>query len=135
MPIKAYRPITATRRFQTAVRGEEITAEKPLKTLMEPLKKMAGRNSLGRVSIWRRGGGHKRQYRKIDFRRDKLGVPARVASVEYDPNRSARIALLHYADGEKRYILHPVGLTVGSTRTRPSSLPSTYWARENGRAR
>ena len=115
MGIKKYRPTTATRRFQTTLTREEITAERPLKSLTEPLRKSGGRNNRGRTTMWFRGGGHKRKLRLIDFRREKLGVPARVASIEYDPNRSARIALLHYRDGEKRYILHPVGLTVGST--------------------
>ena len=115
MGIKKYRPTTATRRFQTALTREEITAERPLKSLTEPLRKSGGRNNRGRITMWFRGGGHKRKLRLIDFRREKLGVPATVASIEYDPNRSARIALLHYRDGEKRYILHPVGLTVGST--------------------
>lgn len=93
----------------------EVTRERPEKSLLEPLPKTGGRNSLGRVSIWQRGGGHKRMYRRIDFRRDKQGVPAKVAAIEYDPNRSANIALLHYADGDKRYILHPHGLGVGDT--------------------
>ncbi len=115
MGIKTYRPTTSTRRFQTALTREEITVDRPLKALTEPLKKSGGRNNRGEVTMWFRGGGHKRKLRAIDFRRDKAGVPARVASIEYDPNRSARIALLHYRDGEKRYILHPVGLTVGST--------------------
>jgi large subunit ribosomal protein L2 len=91
----------------------EVTRPAPEKSLLEPLPKSGGRNSLGRVSVWQRGGGHKRMYRRIDFRRDKQGVPARVAAIEYDPNRSANIALLHYADGEKSYILHPLGLNVG----------------------
>ena len=115
MGIKKYRPTTATRRFQTVLTREEITAERPLKSLTEPLRKSGGRNNRGQITMWFRGGGHKRKLRLIDFRREKLGVPATVASIEYDPNRSARIALLHYRDGEKRYILHPVGLTVGST--------------------
>ena len=115
MGIKSYRPLTPTRRYQTVVTREEITTAKPLKALVGPIKKSGGRNSLGELSVRHQGGGHKRMYRLIDFRRDKLGIPARVASVEYDPNRSARIALLHYADGEKRYILQPVGLTVGMT--------------------
>src|SRR3990172_9088794 len=113
MAIKTYRPVTPTRRFHTVVSREEITAEKPLKSLVEPIRRTGGRNSAGKLSVRHQGGGHKRQYRVIDFKRDKTGIPARVASVEYDPNRSARIALLHYADGEKRYILQPVGLSVG----------------------
>lgn len=115
MGIKKYRPTTATRRFQTVLTREEITAERPLKSLTKPLRKSGGRNNQGQITMWFRGGGHKRKLRLIDFRREKFGVPAKVASIEYDPNRSARIALLHYRDGEKRYILHPVGLTVGST--------------------
>jgi len=115
MGIKNYKPTTPTRRHQTGLTKEEITAEQPLKSLAEPLRKSGGRNNQGEITSWFRGGGHKRNYRLIDFRREKYGVPATVASIEYDPNRSARIALLHYRDGEKRYILHPVGLTVGST--------------------
>jgi large subunit ribosomal protein L2 len=115
MAIKSYRPVTPTRRFQTIVRREELSGDKPLKSLMQPLNKNAGRNSVGKISVRHQGGGHKRQYRVIDFLRDKHGIPARVATIEYDPNRSARIALLHYRDGEKRYILHPDGLAVGST--------------------
>jgi large subunit ribosomal protein L2 len=93
---------------------DEITATKPEKSLLEPLKKKAGRNAQGRITVRHQGGGHKRRYRVIDFKRDKDGVPATVATIEYDPNRSANIALLHYADGEKRYILAPVGVTVGT---------------------
>ena len=113
MAIKAYRPRTPARRYYSVVRRDDLTTEKPHKSLVEPLRKHGGRNSVGKISIRHQGGGHKRQYRVIDFKRDKTGIPARVASVEYDPNRSARIALLHYADGEKRYILQPVGLSVG----------------------
>ena len=93
----------------------DLTRKKPERSLTKPLHKSGGRNSLGRTSIWFRGGGHKRRYRVIDFKRDKQNIPARVAAVEYDPNRSARIALLHYVDGEKRYILAPDGLKVGQT--------------------
>ena len=122
MAIKTYRPYTPSRRFTTVLDRSEITAEKPLKSLTAPKPRTGGRNSLGRVSMWHRGGGHKRSYRAIDFRRDKVNVPAKVASIEYDPNRSARIALLHYADGEKRYILQPLGLEVGQTvMTGPSA--------------
>jgi large subunit ribosomal protein L2 len=96
-------------------RKGQITAERPLKALLEPLRKTGGRNNQGRITVRHRGGGHKRMLRIIDFRRDKDGIPARVATIEYDPNRSAHIALLHYADGEKRYILAPVGLEVGQT--------------------
>src|SRR5690606_29267193 len=113
MGIKMYKPTTPGRRGMTAYSFEEITKTKPEKSLTVPLKKSGGRNNLGRVTARHRGGGHKRLYRLIDFKRDKDGVPAKVAAIEYDPNRSARIALLHYADGEKRYILAPVGLSVG----------------------
>ncbi|OFW07864.1 MAG: 50S ribosomal protein L2 [Acidobacteria bacterium RIFCSPLOWO2_02_FULL_59_13] len=115
MGIKSYRPLTPTRRYQTVVTREEITAEKPLKSLVRSKKSTGGRNNVGKLSVRHQGGGHKRNYRMIDFRRNKLSIPARVASIEYDPNRSARIALLHYVDGEKRYILQPVGLSVGMT--------------------
>jgi large subunit ribosomal protein L2 len=115
MPIKSYRPTTPTRRFQTVEARREITKQTPEKSLTSGLKKSGGRDNLGRVAIRFRGGGAKRAYRSIDFKRDKHGVPAKVAAIEYDPNRSARIALLNYADGEKRYILAPVGLEVGRT--------------------
>ncbi|MBI1987467.1 MAG: 50S ribosomal protein L2 [Nitrospinae bacterium] len=115
MPIKTYNPTSPGRRFQTALTFEEITRRGPEKSLLEPKPKTGGRNSYGRITARYRGGGHKRKYRVIDFRRDKWHVPARVAAIEYDPNRSARIALLHYADGEKRYILAPVKLQVGDT--------------------
>ncbi len=115
MGIKAYRPTTPSRRFISTLTREEITAARPQKSLTKPLNSSGGRNNQGEITSWFRGGGHKRNYRVVDFRRDKLGIPARVASVEYDPNRSARIALLHYRDGEKRYILQPVGLQVGMT--------------------
>jgi large subunit ribosomal protein L2 len=114
MAIKEYKPTNPARRFQTASTFEELTTDAPHKPLTEGKKSAGGRNNRGEVTVWFRGGGHKRRYRVIDFKRDKHGVPARVASVEYDPNRSARIALLHYADGEKRYILWPQGLAVGS---------------------
>jgi large subunit ribosomal protein L2 len=113
MGIKTYRPYTETRRFQTGLTFEELTTSRPHKPLVEPKRRISGRNNQGELTIWRRGGGHKRQYRIVDFRRNKTGVPARVATVEYDPNRSAFIALLHYEDGEKRYILCPNGLKVG----------------------
>jgi large subunit ribosomal protein L2 len=115
MPIKQYRPVTPTRRFQTTVSREEITKQRPEKSLLEPKKRSGGRTNHGEIAVRFRGGGHKKTYRVIDFKRDKTGVPARVAAIEYDPNRSARIALLHYADGEKRYILQPSGLNVGMT--------------------
>lgn len=113
MGIKKVKPTSPGRRFMTVSDFSEITKKEPEKSLVEPLKKRAGRNSQGRISVRHRGGGHKRLYRIIDFKRDKDGVPAKVAAIEYDPNRSARIALLHYADGEKRYIIAPLGLKVG----------------------
>ncbi|MBN1920521.1 MAG: 50S ribosomal protein L2 [Anaerolineae bacterium] len=115
MGIKKFRPTSPGRRGMTGYTFEEITRAKPERALVAPLSKKAGRNAYGRVTVRHRGGGHARKYRLIDFRRDKLGVPARVAAIEYDPNRSARIALLNYADGEKRYILAPLGLKVGNT--------------------
>ena len=108
MAIKTYKPTSPGRRFQTCSDFEEITASKPEKSLFRPLKKSGGRNVNGRMTSRHIGGGHKRRYRLVDFRRDKMDIPARVASIEYDPNRSARIALLNYADGEKRYILAPI---------------------------
>ncbi|GLI36079.1 50S ribosomal protein L2 [Desulforhabdus amnigena] len=115
MGIRKVNPTSPGRRFQTHATFDEITCTQPEKSLLQPLKKSGGRNNTGRVTAWHRGGGHKRQYRIIDFKRNKENIPAKVASIEYDPNRSANIALLHYADGEKRYILAPVGLTVGDT--------------------
>jgi len=115
MAIKKYKPTSPARRFQTSLTFEEVTTTAPEKSLLAPLKKSGGRNNAGRITSRRRGGGHKRRYRIIDFKREKLDVPAKVASIEYDPNRSARICLLHYADGEKRYILCPVGLSAGDT--------------------
>jgi len=111
--IKKFKPTSPGRRFVTVSTFEEITTTEPEKSLLEPLKKNAGRNATGRITVRHRGGGHKRMYRIIDFKRDKDGIPAKVATIEYDPNRSARIALLHYADGEKRYIIAPLGLQVG----------------------
>ena len=113
MPVKKFRPVTPTLRFKTVADFAEVTRSAPEKALLEPMRSSGGRNNLGRVTSRHRGGGHKRMYRRIDFKREKEGVPARVVSIEYDPNRSARIALLHYADGEKRYIIAPVGLVVG----------------------
>ena len=113
MGVKRVKPTSPGRRFQTVSDFAEITRTTPEKSLLEALPKKAGRNNNGRITTRHQGGGHKRQYRVIDFKRNKDGVPAKVASIEYDPNRSARIALLHYADGEKRYILHPKGLKVG----------------------
>lgn len=115
MAIKKFVPTSPGKRFMTVANFEEITKKEPEKSLLEPLKKKAGRNAEGRITVRHQGGGHKRKYRIIDFKRDKDGVPARVAAIEYDPNRSARIALLNYVDGEKRYILAPVGLNVGMT--------------------
>lgn len=112
MAIKKYRPTTPSLRFRTVPTFEEITSSVPEKSLLRPLHKTGGRNNKGRITAYQRGGGHKRMYRIIDFKRNKHNIPARVASIEYDPNRSARIALLHYADGEKRYILSPNGLKV-----------------------
>jgi large subunit ribosomal protein L2 len=114
MPIKERKPVNSSSRFQTYLTFEEITKERPHKALTKGKSKTGGRNNQGQLTSWWRGGGHKRRYRVIDFKRDKHGVPAKVASVEYDPNRSARIALLSYADGEKRYILWPNGLAVGT---------------------
>jgi large subunit ribosomal protein L2 len=113
MGVRKYKPTTPGRRGMTGSDFSEVTRAKPEKGLTRPLKKRAGRNAYGRVTTRHQGGGHKRSYRVIDFRRDKDGVPAKVASIEYDPNRTARIALLHYADGEKRYILAPQGVGVG----------------------
>jgi large subunit ribosomal protein L2 len=113
MGVKKFKPTSAGRRFMTGPDFAEITCTTPERTLLEPNPKKAGRNNRGRITVRHQGGGHKRKYRVIDFRRDKWGVPGRVATVEYDPNRSARISLIHYVDGEKRYILHPVGLKVG----------------------
>jgi len=114
MPIKTYKPTSPGRRGMSVSTFEEITKTKPEKSLLAPLRKKAGRNVRGKITVRHRGGGHKRRYRLIDFKRDKFGIPARVTSIEYDPNRSARIALLTYADGEKRYIIAPLGLMVGS---------------------
>jgi large subunit ribosomal protein L2 len=115
MPIKIYKPTSPGRRGMSGQNFDEITTAKPQKALMREKRGKSGRNNTGRVTVRHRGGGHKRQYRVIDFKRDKFDVPARVASIEYDPNRSARIALLFYADGDKRYIIAPYGLQVGDT--------------------
>lgn len=115
MPIKKFKPITPTQRYRTIVDSGEITRDTPEPSLLEPVRKTGGRNTHGRVTSRRRGGGAKRTYRRIDFKRDKFGIPGKVAEIEYDPNRSADIALIHYADGEKRYILHPRGLAQGDT--------------------
>lgn len=115
MGVRKYKPSSPGRRFQTVSDFAEITTRTPEKSLLEPLPKKAGRNNYGRITTRHQGGGHKRKYRKIDFKRRKDGIPAKVASIEYDPNRSARIALLNYADGAKAYILQPKGLKVGDT--------------------
>jgi large subunit ribosomal protein L2 len=115
MAIKSYRPTSPAIRFRTTVVNDDLSRERPLKSLTEPKQRISGRDNKGHLQVRHRGGGHKRLYRVIDFRRDKREIPAKVASLEYDPNRSARIALLWYADGEKRYILAPNGLTVGAT--------------------
>lgn len=113
MPVKKFKPTTPTLRYRTVADFSDITKKEPEKSLLRPLKKTGGRNNAGRTTMWHRGGGHKRRYREIDFKRQKLDIPSKVAAIEYDPNRSARIALLHYADGDKRYILAPDGLRVG----------------------
>jgi len=113
MPTRNYRPTSPGRRFQSVQTFEEITTSRPYKPLVETLERSGGRNNSGSLTSWWRGGGHKRNYRIIDFKRDKFNVPGKVTTVEYDPNRTARIALVTYADGEKRYILHPLGLKVG----------------------
>ncbi len=113
MALKAYKPTSAGRRFQTVLDFSDLTKKKPEKSLLVSLTKTGGRNSAGRITSRYMGGGHKRKYRRVDFKREKLEIPARVAAIEYDPNRSANIALLHYRDGEKRYILAPIDLRVG----------------------
>ncbi len=115
MGIRKLTPTSPSRRYQTYLTRDEITTDEPYKPLLAPKKRISGRNNDGHITVRRRGGGAKRQYRIIDFKRDKTGVPAKVATIEYDPNRSAHIALLHYADGEKRYIIAPVGVKVGQT--------------------
>lgn len=113
MPIRKFNPTSPARRFMTVSTFEEITKTEPEKSLLEPLRKKGGRNSYGRITVRHQGGGAKQKYRIIDFKRDKDGIKAKVAAIEYDPNRTANIALLHYVDGEKRYIIAPVGLNVG----------------------
>jgi large subunit ribosomal protein L2 len=115
VPIKQYKPTSPGRRGASGHSFDEITRSKPEKSLLAPLRRQAGRNNQGRITVRHRGGGAKKRLRIIDFRRDKTGVPGKVHSIEYDPNRSARIALIHYADGEKRYIIWPVGVKVGDT--------------------
>ena len=112
---KSFRPTTPSMRFRTVSTFEEVTKSTPEKSLLVRKKRTNGRNNKGRITVRHRGGGHRRHYRKIDFKRDKFDIPAKVAAIEYDPNRSARIALLHYVDGEKRYILAPIGLEIGAT--------------------
>jgi len=113
MGVREYKPTSAGRRFMSVATFEEVTKDRPEKSLISPAKRTGGRNNLGRITTRHVGGGHKRKYRAIDFRRDKLEVAGKVASIEYDPNRSANIALIYYVDGEKRYILAPAGLRVG----------------------
>ncbi|MFC1725238.1 50S ribosomal protein L2 [candidate division KSB1 bacterium] len=115
MGIKSYKPLTPTQRYKTTLTFDEITSETSEKSLLSPMKKKGGRNNLGRITVRRRGGGHKRKYRIVDFKRDKFDIPGKVKSIEYDPNRSANIALINYVDGEKRYILAPLNLKVGDT--------------------
>jgi large subunit ribosomal protein L2 len=115
MPLKKFKPVTPASRHRSILTFEDLADKKPERALVEPAMKHSGRNNLGHITVRHRGGGHKRKYRRVDFKRDKLGIPGKVAALEYDPNRSARIALVHYKDGEKRYILAPVGLAVGQT--------------------
>ncbi|HKJ39610.1 MAG TPA: 50S ribosomal protein L2 [Anaerolineales bacterium] len=115
MPVKKYKPVTPGTRGMTGYTFDEITKSKPERSLLIPLRKTGGRNAHGRITVRHRGGGHRRFIRLVDFKRDKLNIPAKVAAIEYDPNRTARLALLHYADGEKRYIIAPVDLKVGDT--------------------
>jgi large subunit ribosomal protein L2 len=115
MGIRQFKPVTAATRFRSVSDFDDITRAEPERSLVEPLRRTGGRNNKGHITMRHQGGGHKRRYRRIDFRRDKFGVPAKVTTVEYDPNRTCRIALVTYADGEKRYILHPRGLAVGDT--------------------
>src|SRR5207302_9355755 len=115
MGLKSFNPYTASRRFISVVDKSHITKQQPEKALLEPKKRSGGRNNQGEVVIWHRGGGHKKQYRKVDFRRDKLGVPAKVAAIEYEPNRCAKLELLQYAEGKKRHIIHRGGRQAGAT--------------------
>jgi large subunit ribosomal protein L2 len=115
MGIKKYKPTSPGSRFKSGLDFSEITETKPFKALVRPIKKSGGRNNKGRITVWHKGGGHKRTYRVIDFKRDKFNVPCSVESIEYDPNRTSRIALLKYADGERRYILAPLGVSVGDS--------------------
>lgn len=115
MPVKKYKPVTPGTRGMTGYTFDEITKSKPERSLLQPLRKSGGRNSQGRITVRHRGGGHRRSIRIVDFKREKFDIPAKVAAIEYDPNRTARLALLHYADGEKRYIISPVDIKVGDT--------------------
>jgi large subunit ribosomal protein L2 len=115
MPVKTYNPTSPGRRFQTTSTFDEVTRSTPEKSLVAKLSQSGGRNNRGKITVRYRGGGHRKKYRIVDFKRDKSGIPATVAHIEYDPNRSARIALLHYVDGEKRYIIAPLGLNVGDS--------------------
>ena len=124
MAIRVYKPTSPARRFMSVLTYEEVTKKAPEKSLTEVLKKNSGRNKQGKITVRHQGGGNKRKYRIIDFKRDKVDIPAKVSAIEYDPNRSAFIALLFYADGEKRYILAPLGLKVGRTAPWTSSLAS-----------
>ncbi len=127
MAVKKYKPITPGQRGMTGYTFEEITKDTPERSLLVPLRKSGGRNSYGRVTVRHRGGGHRRHIRIVDFKRDKLDIPARVAAIEYDPNRTARLALLFYADGEKRYIIAPLDLRVGDTVVSGPSGRSSPW--------
>ena len=113
MGLKKFKPVTAASRHRTVLTFEELAEKAPERSLVEPLRRRGGRNNDGHITVRHQGGGHKRKYRRIDFKRDKIGIPGRVAALEYDPNRSARLALIHYRDGEKRYIIAPAGLGVG----------------------
>jgi len=115
MPVKKYKPVTPGTRGMTGYTFDEITKSKPERSLLQPLRKSGGRNAQGRITVRHRGGGHRRSIRIVDFKREKFNIPAKVAAIEYDPNRTARLALLHYADGEKRYIIAPVDIKVGDT--------------------
>ena len=123
MGIKTYNPVTPGSRHRASLRFDDITASKPEKSLTSGRAEKAGRDSKGRISVWHKGGGHKRRYREIDFKRDKIGIPAKVVTIEYDPNRSANIALVSYVDGEKRYIIASKGLTVGRTVVSGANAP------------
>ena len=133
MALKKYKPTSPGRRFMATSSFEEVTKTEPEKSLLEPLTKKGGRNNRGRITTRHQGGGHKRRFRTVDFKRTKDGVPAKVAAIEYDPNRSARIALLHYADGVKSYILAPARLRVGWPGNATATPVSTRWRRPDSR--